>query len=100
MQKHILPSAALVVGLLGSIGAMAAQPTATKTTAPPGTQIVDSKGTVVGNFVGYENPSSAEPESASGPQPSLVSRQINGVWVVFEITPPGWSQSATGGLNT
>ena len=64
MKKHLLVSAAVAIGLLGSASVMAAAPDKT----PPGTEVVDSRGAVVGNLAVGQG---------------LTERQINGVWYAF-----------------
>jgi len=68
MARKYVWGSALAIGLLASASAMAASAAATsKSTAQPGTTIVDSKGTVLGNLYGY-----------------TWLRQINGTWYAVE----------------
>jgi len=75
MGKHLSVIIAFALALLVSMSAMASTSNTTKTTAPPVTQIVASKGTVVGNFLSYEEPEVAGPGNNPGSVPSLVSRR-------------------------
>jgi hypothetical protein len=101
MTKRLLVHAALMLGLLAPVSTMAASASASKTTAPPGTQIVDSKGTVIGNFIGYSDNSTVAPQNANGSDASVVSRQISGgPWVAFEVVTPTGSGGNGWGLNT
>jgi hypothetical protein len=72
MRKRVLASA-VAIGLLASVSAMAANPN--KSTAQPGTTIVDANGTLIGNIYG---------ESVRG---DPIYRQINGTWYAIFPAP-------------
>jgi hypothetical protein len=75
---------ALSFALLSSTAMAQLSPTATAqrpTSGPPGTQVVDAAGNVVGNLVHQETIVTTDLLPPPLPLPGTVLRQINGVWV-------------------
>lgn len=79
MKRQNLWGSALALALIASTSAMAGStPTTTKAAPAPGTQVVDSKGTIIGNYMPYFP---NDGFFSLGIQNSGFTRQIGGVWM-------------------